>query len=63
MLKRSAVYYFIIGTLWIIAAIVDKIENPIYIGTVYWPSVVSGVLGLCFYIIAIVLKIKQRQER
>ena len=61
MLTRSPLFYLIDGVLWIIVAVLQAIENPLYVGPVFWPSIISGVGGVGFCIYALILALKNRR--
>ena len=62
MLTRSPLFYLIDGVLWIIVAVLQAIENPLYVGPVFWPSIISGVAGVGFCVYALVLALKNRRR-
>ena len=62
MLTRSPLFYVIVGALWIIVAVLQTIENPLYAGPVYWPSIISGVGGVVFCVYALILALKIRRQ-
>ena len=61
MLTRSPLFYLIVGALWIIVAVLQAIENPLYVGPVFWPSIIYGVAGVGFCIYALILTLKNRR--
>ena len=65
MLTRSPLFYLIDGVLLIIVAVIEAIENPLYVGPVFWPSIISGVggVGFCIYALILALKIRRRNEK
>ena len=65
MLTRSPLFYLIVGALWIIVAVLQAIENPLYVGPVFWPSIIYGVagVGFCIYALILALKIRRQNEK
>lgn len=65
MLTRSPLFYLIDGVLLIIVAVIEAIENPLYVGPVFWPSIISGVggVGFCIYALILALKIRRQNEK
>ena len=61
MFSRSPILYFVIGALWLISAVLLFIEHPVYIGSVFWPSILTGIAGICFCVYAITLIVKRRE--
>ncbi len=62
MLSRSALFNFIEGTIWLIVAVIDHVENPIFVGKIFWPTIICGAMGIYLYVCAIILVIKKRQQ-
>lgn len=65
MLTRSPLFYLIDGVLLIVLAVIEAIENPLYVGPVYWPPIISGVVGVgfCVYALVLALKIRRQNEK
>ena len=65
ILTRSPLFYLIVGALWIIVAVLQAIENPLYVGPVFWPSIIYGVagVGFCIYALILALEIRRRNEK
>ena len=61
-LNGSPIFYIVLGSLWLVAAVLKAIEKPMFVGPVYWPIVIYGAVGVCFYAFAIVVIVKQRQN-
>lgn len=62
ILTRSPLFYLIVGALWIIVAVLQAIENPLYVGPVFWPSIIYGVVGVAFCVYALILALKIRRQ-
>ena len=58
--KNSPLFHFMIGTLWFITAAVTAYETKAFLGSVYWPPVLFGAAGICFYARCIYLIIKRQ---
>ena len=65
ILTRSPLFYLIEGVIFIILAVLQAIENPLYVGPVFWPSIIYGVagVGFCIYALILALKIRRRNEK
>lgn len=65
ILTRSPLFYLIEGVIFIIVAVLQAIENPLYVGPVFWPSIIYGVagVGFCIYALILALKIRRRNEK
>jgi len=65
ILTRSPLFYLIEGVIFIIVAVIEAIENPLYVGPVFWPSIIYGVagVGFCIYALILALKIRRRNEK
>ena len=65
ILTRSPLFYLIEGVIFIIVAVLQAIENPLYVGPVFWPSIIYGVagVGFCVYALILALKIRRRNEK
>ena len=65
MLTRSPLFYLIDGVFLIIVAVIEAFENPLYVGPVFWPSIISGVggVGFCIYALILALKIRRQNEK
>ena len=61
MLTRSPIFYLIDGVLLFILAVIEAIENPLYVGPVYWPPIILGVAGVGFCVYALILALKNRR--
>ena len=57
-LRDSPLFHFILGTLFIVSATLTAIENPVFLGLVYWPPILLGCAGMYFYARGIVLAVK-----
>ena len=62
ILTRSPLFYLIEGVIFIIVAVLQAIENPLYVGPVFWPSIIYGVAGVGFFIYALILALKIRRQ-
>lgn len=62
MFRNSPVYHFVVGTLWLVVAVLTAIKNPMYVGSVYWPPILLGAVGVFDYVWAIVLIVKNRRQ-
>ena len=65
ILTRSPLFYLIEGVIFIIVAVLQAIENPLYVGPIFWPSIISGVggVGFCVYSLILALKIRRQNEK
>ena len=65
ILTRSPLFYLIDGVIFIIVAVLQAIENPLYVGPVFWPSIIYGVagVGFCVYALILALKIRRQNEK
>lgn len=65
ILTRSPLFYLIEGVIFIIVAVIEAIENPLYVGPVFWPSIIYGVagVGFCIYALILALKIRRQNEK
>ena len=65
ILTRSPLFYLIEGVIFIIVAVLQAIENPLYVGPVFWPSIIYGVagVGFCIYALILALKIRRQNEK
>lgn len=62
ILTRSPLFYLIEGVIFIIVAVLQAIENPLYVGPVFWPSIIYGVAGVVFCVYALILALKIRRQ-
>ncbi len=60
--RSSPRFYFVIGTLWFVTAVITCLENPIFIGSIFWPPIIFGIAGLLFYTRGIILLIKDHHR-
>ena len=61
-LKNSPLFHFVVGTLWFVTAVITAFEIQTFIGSVYWPPILYGASGVCFYVRGFYLIIKNRQN-
>ena len=60
-LTSSPLLYLSVGVLWLISATIFAIENPIFVGPVYWPPIILGVAGVGSCVYALILTLKNRR--
>ena len=61
-LGKAPIYNFIVGTLWVLSGVVNCIAKSKFVGINYWPLITYGGLGVCFYVVAIILIVKQQRR-
>jgi len=61
-LGRSPCFNFIVGSGWFLAAILMAIENPVFIGPVFWAPIILGMTGFGYFVYGIILTVKERHR-
>ncbi len=62
MFNKSIIFHYVVGTLWFVTAVITAVENPMFVGSVFWPPIIFCVLGVFFYIRATILMVKKRRH-
>lgn len=56
-------FYFILGTLWLAAALLMAWEHPAEPGSVPWAPILFGIASACSYAAGICSLVKNRRDR